>query len=181
MFLKTGALAEAIAEYGDVIQLAIFAHTHMDEMRLLKPKAQGAPQEGVAMKMVGSISPIGGNNPSFTVAEIDTATSEMKDYQVFAASDNTGAKWSKEYDFAETYKEPAYTAATVGDLISEFKADPGAQTAPIESYIQNYDSHGAGLTVLKPLWKTYTCEMMGEGAEDFRKCVCGGQGTGNSQ
>ncbi|HEY1805281.1 MAG TPA: metallophosphoesterase [Terracidiphilus sp.] len=181
MFLKTEALADAIEGYGDVIKLAIFAHTHMDEMRLLKPKAQGAPVEGVAIKMVGSISPIGGNNPSFTVAEIDTATSEMKDYRVFAASDKTGAKWSEEYDFGDTYKEPAFTAETVGDLIAGFRADPNAQTAASASYIQDFDSHGAGLTVLKPLWKTYTCELMGEDAEAFKACVCQGQGTGNRQ
>ena len=179
MFLKTEALAEAIAGYGDVIQLAIFAHTHMDEMRLLKPKEQGTPPEGVAIKMVGSISPIGGNNPSFTVAQIDAATSEMKDYRVFAASDKAGAHWSEEYDFDETYKEPAFTAATVGDLIAGFKADPNDQAETSASYIQNFDSHGAGLKALKPLWKTYTCELMGEGAEAFRECVCGepmGQG-----
>ncbi|HVN93446.1 MAG TPA: metallophosphoesterase [Terracidiphilus sp.] len=175
MFLKSDALADAIAQYGDVIQLAIFAHTHMDELRLLKPKTQDGPQQGVAIKMVGSISPIGGNNPSFTVAEIDPATTEMKDYQVFAATDKTGAKWSEEYDFAKTYHEPAFTAATVGDLIAEFRADPSAQSAPSASYIQNFDSHGASLEVLKPVWKTYACDLMGEDADDFRKCVCGGQ------
>ena len=173
MFLKTEALADAIAGYGDVIQLAIFAHTHMDEVRLLKPKTHGVPPEGVAIKMVGSISPIGGNNPSFTVAEIDAATSEMKDYRVFAASDKTGTKWSEEYDFAETYKEPAFTAATVGDLIAGFRADPNAQAAPSANYIQNFDSHGAGIKALKPIWKMYTCELMGEGAEEFKECVCG--------
>jgi len=174
MFLKSDALANAIAQYGDVIQLAIFAHTHMDEMRLLKPKSLAGPQRGVAIKMVGSISPIGGNNPSFTVAEIDPATAEMKNYRVFAASDKTGAKWSEEYDFVETYKEPAFTAATVGDLIAKFRADPNAQSAPSASYIQNFDSHGMALEVLKPMWKTYTCDLMGEGADEFRKCVCGG-------
>ena len=164
------ALADVIARYGDVIQLAIFAHTHMDEMRLLKPKAQdgqgtGTLAKGVAIKMVGSISPIGGNDPSFTMAEIDAATSEMKDYRVFAASDKTGTKWSEEYDFSEMYKEPAFTAATVGDLIAGFRADPNAQAATSANYIQNFDSHGAGLKALKPMWKIYTCELMGEGAD----------------
>ncbi len=73
MFLSSEALPDAMSNYGDVITLAIFAHTHMDEMRLLKPTAAGAPEEGflakgVAIKMVGSISPVDGNNPSFTVA-----------------------------------------------------------------------------------------------------------------
>ena len=37
MFLSSEALPETMAKYGDVIRLAIFAHTHMDEMRLLEP------------------------------------------------------------------------------------------------------------------------------------------------
>ncbi len=147
-------------------------------MRLLKPKAQdgqgtGTLAEGVAIKMVGSISPIGGNNPSFTVADIDAENSEMKDYRVIAASDKTGAQWSEEYDFDQTYKESAFTAATVGDLIAGFRADPNAQAAASAGYIQNFDSHGTGLKALKPMWKIYTCELMGEGAEAFRSCVCG--------
>ena len=81
--------------------------------------------------MVGSISPINGNNPSFTVAEIDAATAQLKDYQVFVASNQTGVdtQWSEEYDFAKAYKEPAFTAATVADLVAGFKADPTAQSA----------------------------------------------------
>ena len=90
MFFTSEALPDAMADYGDVIKLAIFAHTHMDEMRLLKPTEAGAPAGGVAVKMVGSISPVNGNNPSFTVAEVDAATAQLKDYQVFVASNQTG-------------------------------------------------------------------------------------------
>ena len=147
MFLSSEALPEAMAHYGDVIELAIFAHTHMDEMRVLKPA--GAEAQGVAIKMVGSISPIDGNNPSFTVAQIDAATAQLKDYQVFVASNQTGidTKWSAEYDFSDTYKEPSFDAASVTDLIAGFKADPTAQTAASKSYIQNYVS-GSGARAL---------------------------------
>ncbi len=46
MFLKSEALPDAMSNYGDVIELAIFAHTHMDEMRLLKPAAGGCSAGG---------------------------------------------------------------------------------------------------------------------------------------
>ena len=71
MFLSSEALPEVLADYGDVVQLAIFAHTHMDEVRLLNPAIADAAHRPVAVKMVASISPIDGNNPSFTVATID--------------------------------------------------------------------------------------------------------------
>lgn len=173
MFLSSEALPEAMAHYGDVIALAIFAHTHMDEMRLLRPAA-GSSAEGVALKMVPSISPINGNNPAFTVAEIDAATAELKDYRVFVASNQTGTDthWSEEYDFAKTYKEGAFTAATAGDLIEGFKADPTAQADRSKSYIQNYGS-GSGARAIGTFWQPYTCALRNDGADAFRECVCG--------
>ena len=177
MFLSSEALPEAMAGYGDVITLAIFAHTHMDEMRVLKPTdaaGAGAPAEGVALKMVPSISPINGNNPTFMLAQIDGSTGELKDYQVFVASNTTGidTQWSEEYDFAKAYKEPGFTAAAAADLIAGFKADPMAQTAASKSYIQDYGS-GTGARALGTFWQPYTCALRNDGAEAFRECVCG--------
>jgi sphingomyelin phosphodiesterase acid-like 3 len=186
MFLKSEALPDAMSNYGDVIELAIFAHTHMDEMRLLKPAADGqgagALAEGVAVKMVPSISPINGNNPSFTVAQIDAATADLKDYQVFVGSDQLGVdtQWAEGYDFAKTYKEDGFTAATAGDLIAGFKADPTAQTARSKSYIQNYGS-GTGARAIGTFWQPYTCALRNDGADAFRECVCGKQEVGSSQ
>jgi sphingomyelin phosphodiesterase acid-like 3 len=181
MFLKSEALPDAMSNYGDVIELAIFAHTHMDEMRLLKPAAAGAPAEGVAVKMVPSISPIDGNNPSFTVAQIDAETAQLKDYQVFVASNQTGVdtQWTEEYDFAKTYRKDAFTAASDEDLIAGFKTDPTAQTSASQSYIRNY-SAGGGLRALGVFWQPYTCALRNDGADAFRSCVCGepmGHGT----
>jgi sphingomyelin phosphodiesterase acid-like 3 len=176
MFLSSEALPEAMANYGDVIELAIFAHTHMDEMRLLKPATTGAPPEGVAIKMVGSISPIDGNNPSFTVAEIDAATAQLKNYQVFVASNQTGVDthWTEEYDFAKTYKEDAFTATSAADMIAGFKADPTAKNAASQSYIRNFGS-GTAARNISALWQPYTCSLRNDGADAFRDCVCGGK------
>jgi sphingomyelin phosphodiesterase acid-like 3 len=176
MFLNSEALPDAMSNYGDVITLAIFAHTHMDEMRLLKPMAAGAPPGGVALKMVGSISPVNGNNPSFTVAEIDAAAAQLKDYQVFVASNQTGVdtQWSEEYDFAQAYKEPAFTAATVADLVAGFKADPTGQSDASKSYIRNY-GEGSAARALGVFWQPYTCALRNDGPDAFRECVCGGK------
>ncbi len=173
MFLKSEALPEAMAGYGDVIALAIFAHTHMDEMRLLK-SAPGAPPRDVAIKMVASISPIDGNNSTFAVAEIDAATAQLRDYRVFVASNQTGVdtQWTEEYDFAKTYQKDAFTAASAGDLIAGFKADPTAQDPASQSYIRNY-SAGGGPRALGAFWQPYTCALRNDGPDAFRECVCG--------
>jgi sphingomyelin phosphodiesterase acid-like 3 len=178
MYLSSEALPEAIAEFGDVIKLAIFAHTHMDEVRLLEPAKTdsakaGAAELGVPVKMVSSISPIDGNNPSFTVARVDPEKGQLEDYRVFVASNQTGidATWSEEYDFAKTYKEPSFSAPTLLDLIARFDADRGAQSSDSQDYIHNY---GAGGTVklLQLVWPQYVCALQNDEGDAFSSCVC---------
>jgi sphingomyelin phosphodiesterase acid-like 3 len=173
MFLSSDALPSAMAKYGDVIQLAVFAHTHMDEMRLLEPAGAESGGNAVVVKMVPSISPVDGNNPAFTVATIDPATATMKDYRVIAASDKTGADttWAEEYDFANAYKEPNFSAAAVQDLIGRFSADSGAQGSESETYIHNYDV-GQPVRALGPLWPAYVCALEYDAAAAFQSCVC---------
>jgi sphingomyelin phosphodiesterase acid-like 3 len=173
MFLSSEALPEALAGSGDVVQLAIFAHTHMDEMRLLTPANADAAHGPVAVKMVASISPIDGNNPSFTVATVDAGHAVLTDYRVFAASNQTGVDtaWSEEYDFAKAYHEPAFTAATLESLIAGFKADPAAQTSASQSYLHNYMT-GVDMRMLALIWHPYVCSLKNSAADVYRECVC---------
>ncbi|MGH9599736.1 MAG: hypothetical protein ACRD27_07705, partial [Terracidiphilus sp.] len=175
MFLSSEALPEAMAEFGDVIQLAIFAHTHMDELRLLRAARPGEDAGPVALKMIPSISPVDGNNPSFVVARVGAATAVMTDYRVIAASNQTGVgtEWSEEYDFDRTYGVEAFTAASVEKLIAEFRADPGAKTQASESYLRNYFV-GDRSREIKAFWPEYVCALGNDTAEEFRGCVCSG-------
>lgn len=172
MFLASDELGDALVENADVIRLGLFAHTHMDELRLLGPEGDTKGGE-VAIKMVPSISPVDGNNPSFTVAHIDTATATLADYQVFAASNQTGvnATWSKEYDYAQTYRKAAFSPATIKTLIAEFRADPNAKTDASRSYIDNF-LVGDHSSLIKPLWPQYVCALSHYKAEGFDHCVC---------
>ncbi len=175
MFLSSEALPEAMAGYGDVLRLAVFAHTHMDEIRLLEPQGEGMAERGIAVKLVGSISPINGNAPSFTAASINPGTAVMKDYRVIVASNATGVdtKWTEEYDFAKTYKQVSFTATTVRNVIAGFGADPSAREKASQSYIRNY---GSGTGALSQFWKPYACSLADDGAADaFRACVCGAE------
>lgn len=173
MFLSSEALPETLAGYGDVVQLAIFAHTHMDEVRLLTPAKSDAVQDPVPVKMIASISPIDGNNPSFTLAKVDPATATLTDYRVIAASNQTGVdtKWTEEYDFAKAYHQPAFTAAAVGNLIAEFKADPSAQSAASQDYLRYYMT-GVDMRMMSLIWSPYVCSLKNDTDDAYRECVC---------
>jgi sphingomyelin phosphodiesterase acid-like 3 len=177
MFLATDRLADTLIEYRDLIHLGIFAHTHMDELRLFgadaAPEMSAAPTQGVVIKMVSSISPVDGNNPSFTVASINPIAAVLQDYQVIAASNQTGidTKWSQEYDYAKTYHEPQFSPGPVKDLIGEFQQDRDAKQQISIDYIRNYFV-GDRSSELQPFWSQYVCALTNATAKSYAACVC---------
>jgi sphingomyelin phosphodiesterase acid-like 3 len=176
MYLSSEALADTLAGYGDVIRLVIFAHTHMDELRVLKPDKSSGGHGPVAVKMIPSISPIDGNNPSFTAAWIDPDTAVLTEYRVFAAPDKSGVNgaWAEEYDYARAYGEPSFSSSSVVDLIAEFKADPSAQSNASQSYLHSYFV-GDAATVLTPFWPQYVCALGNHTESSYRECLCSGK------
>jgi sphingomyelin phosphodiesterase acid-like 3 len=175
MFLSSEKLADTLAEYSDVIELAIFGHTHMDEIHLLKDGNQShSSQKGIAVKVVPSISPINKNNPSFTVAQIDPASATLTDYRVFAASNQTGvdAKWKEEYDFSSNYHKAEFSSSSVSKLVAGFAADPGAQAEASQEYIHDFFA-GNPSSLLSLAWQPYVCTLSNYTAQGFTSCVCG--------
>jgi sphingomyelin phosphodiesterase acid-like 3 len=174
MFLSSEEMTDVLADYGDVVQLAIFAHTHMDELRLLKDESAGAPAKTpVPVKMVSSISPIHKNLPSFTLAQVDPATAALVDYRVFSSSNLTGvnAKWTEEYNFAKSYNESAFSSASVGKLIAEFAADPGGTGPASQDYLNDYLA-GSYASALQIFWPQYVCSLSNHTVQAFTTCAC---------
>jgi sphingomyelin phosphodiesterase acid-like 3 len=175
-FLSSDRLADLLIENAAVIRLAIFAHTHMDEIRLLEPEGSVPPASSkpeVAVKIVPSISPMFGNNPSFTIAHINPSSAVLQDYEVIAASNQTGVSttWSKEYDYAQTYHEGQFTPAAISKLITEFKNDRGATDQASLAYIRHFYA-GDRSTELKPFWPFYVCILANHTAKAFAACAC---------
>ena len=170
-YLSSDALANALVGHADVVRLALFGHTHMDEIHLL-----GSGDAGVPMKVVASISPVSGNIPSFTVGKVAPFLAMLMDYTVFDASNSTGADtaWSKEYDFKETYGEAAFSAKTLADLIGRLRADASGTGTESLAY-QTHFFKGHSPIPLGPLWKGYVCTLDHATADGFRNCVCGGK------
>ena len=168
-YLSSDALANALVGHADVVKLALFGHTHMDEIHLL-----GSGDAGVPMKVVASISPVSGNIPSFTVGRVAPSSAMLMDYTVFEASNSTGVDtaWSKEYDFKETYGEDAFSAKTIADLIGRLRVDASGTGTESLAY-QTHFFKGHSPIPLGPLWKGYVCTLDNGTADGFRSCVCG--------
>jgi sphingomyelin phosphodiesterase acid-like 3 len=175
MFLTSEKMADLLVEYADVMRLGIFAHTHMDEMRLLQPEGArpgGSLERRVALKLVPSISPVDGNDPSFTVARINPATALMQDYAVIAAPDRTGGgAWTREYDYAQAYHQAEYSPAALIPLISTLEDDRRGRSEASEQYMNDYFV-GKKIPELKPFWPQYACSLANYTARGYSGCVC---------
>jgi sphingomyelin phosphodiesterase acid-like 3 len=172
MFLANESLAELLAKNADVVRLALFGHTHADEMRLLTPESTQTAA-GVPLKIVASITPINGNRPSFTLAMIDPATASLTDYTVVMASNLTGVgtTWSPEYTYSTSYRQPAFDAASLAALIPTLQTDPTGKSAASQAYLRAYFP-GDLSAILQLVWPQYTCSLGHDSAASFAACAC---------
>jgi len=170
-YLSSDALVNSLTAHADVVRLALFGHTHMDELHLL-----GSKENEVPMKIVASVSPVDGNTPSFTVAKVSPASAMLMDYTVYTASNTTGTgtTWAKEYAFGETYGETSFSSKTLGDLIGRFRADTSGTGAESLAY-QTHFYKGHAPIPLGPFWQGYVCSLDHATGAGFKACVCGGR------
>jgi sphingomyelin phosphodiesterase acid-like 3 len=170
MFLSSSALGKTIAEFGDVVRLAIFAHTHMDEIKLL----QGPDGRAVPAKVVPSISPINGNEPSFIVAQVTPQTATIKDYEVYSASNAQGAHWGREYRYSEVYQLPDFSAKSVDQLTIALIDDKSGEDETSRVYERYFLSGGGTFAALglQRLWPAYSCSLRELDPAAFRRCMC---------
>ncbi|MEG9434628.1 metallophosphoesterase [Edaphobacter sp. HDX4] len=166
MHMPTDLLGDTIARNADVVKLGIFGHTHVDELRLLTGAAGDVP-----LKNVPSITSIGGNYPSFTIAKLDPQTAELEDFTVISSPDPEGSSWAKEYTFSEWSGDTGFTPATLRKMIANLEADSSGTTQFSQDYILDW-SAGAQRQQLQAIWPGYVCGMNHSHAEDYKSCVC---------
>jgi sphingomyelin phosphodiesterase acid-like 3 len=179
MFLGSEALANTLTDFPDVIRLALFGHTHMDELR-----AYTTPDGTIPGKLVPSITPVNGNNPAFTLATIEPNTATLQDYTVYAASNQTGidTTWAEEYRFSTTYHRPNLSGASAAKLTAAFLDDHTGSSPASRAYQQFFyvgepdaaKAIGASLkaAAMQVVWPAYACAITQANAKTFTACVC---------
>lgn len=182
MYLATEQLAQELTAAGSEIDVAIFAHAHTDEFKLLRPdsvpagagRTNGARSKGaaVAIKMVPSISPINGNNPAFVVAQVSPSTARIADYRVYAAKDPSGGAWGELYDFDRAYNQQSFSSNSVASILRGFSEDPGAKRAASRAYVQDFLT-GRPDILLPLVWPKYVCTLSHDTGPGFTSCACG--------
>jgi sphingomyelin phosphodiesterase acid-like 3 len=170
MYLINEALGATIADFSDIVRLAIFAHSHMDEIKLL----QGPDGRAVPAKLVPSISPINGNDPSFMIAQVVPQTATVKDYEVYAASSAEGTSWGREYRYSDVYHLPDFSSDSVQQLTSQLVADKTGEDETSRAYERYFLAGGGTFAALglQRLWPAYSCSLREQDPVAFRHCMC---------
>lgn len=179
LFESSSAMEQTLEAFHDVIRLGVFGHTHMDEIRVI-----GQSPQTVVIKVVPSISPINGNLPSFTVAQVETATATLKDYAVYAAANPEGSgRWEQEYRFSESFHQPEFTAATAEPLLKGFLEDKESKSPETLAYQQHFFSGPGGkhALLLRLAWPQYVCSVRYPEQDEFRRCACGAEAKSKSK
>jgi len=175
-FLSSTTIPDLLVVYSDVVKLGVFGHTHMDEDRLLERgggSGHATADAGVAVKVIPSITPVHGNNPSFTIARVNPTAAGIKDYTVIEASNQTGddTKWELEYNFAKAYRQSEFSPASLKVMIDKFKSDKVAVLPESETYLRSYFV-GDRSAQLSPFWMQYTCALNNYSGKAYAACVC---------
>jgi len=130
---------------GAVIKAQLFGHVHADEVRILPQAPMGAGP----MLLVGAVSPIYYENPSFRLMEYDEDSGALLNVKVFWAnlseSYNTSEDlhWSFGYDFLGSY--PSLKEAS--------SSENGLFNAGMAKFGQSLESSWESKT--SPEWPTY--------------------------
>ena len=193
-FLSDTRLADTLLDYADVIRLTLFAHTHMDEIRLLHrdapptnqpPSREAGPdadartgRDGAALpvKMVPSVTPYFGNHPAFLVAAIDPRTLVLRDWEtvVSPASEGSAAPWTVGYRYSAAYGLPDLSAASAALLANGFTADRAGKATRSATYREHFFAGDVGLYALGlgQIWPAYACAVREDQPRAFHDCLC---------
>lgn len=166
-YLPTDLLTETLSKNADVIKLALFGHTHVDEFKLV----EGADGRSFPLKITPALTVIGGNLPSFTVADIDIENAQIADYTVVSSTDKEGTSFAKEYTYSEAYGHKGLTPKNLRAIIDEMRKDTTLSTKLSQNYVLNW-SVGAIRNQIQPAWPGYVCGMDMMNPSAYKQCVC---------
>jgi len=159
--LSTDDLADTLRSSTSDIELVLYGHTHMDEMRLIRDSSGNGK---VAGRLNPSITAWTGNYPSFTVAEVNPAKALLVDFTVYRSSDKTGSSgnWDYKYTYSGAYGQPDYSAASLDTLTNIFKNGGSKRVAAYQKYYQSSPA--------KSNWNAYLCAIVSDTPTKYDAC-----------
>jgi sphingomyelin phosphodiesterase acid-like 3 len=163
---------ELMKTYGNIVQLALAGHTHMDDFRVLSPGDNPSP---IAFRITPAISPIFGNNPAFSVLQYQVGTGQVSDiatYYLDLANGGANPNWVLEYRFSAAYGYNPFSAQTLQSLAAAIHSDPSAR-----QIFARYYAASAPSPITADNWPFYACSETQFTSTDYGNCVSSAQSS----
>ena len=163
---------DLMQSYGDIVQIALAGHTHMDDFRLLASAGTASP---VAFRITPAISPIFGNNPAFSVLQYNVNTGEVSDiatYFLDLAIGGADPKWALEYRFSSAYGYSAFSPGNLQSLAAAIHSNP-----TVRERFAGYYATSAPSPITAENWPFYACSETQFTATNYSKCVTNARNT----
>ena len=156
---------ELMQSYGDIVQIALAGHTHMDDFRVLSTSGSTPP---VGFRITPAISPIFGNNPAFSVLDYSVSTGAVSDiatYYLNLVKGGDNPQWALEYRFSTAYGY-ALTARNLEKLAAAIH-----DNLNVRQIFIGYYAASAPLPITSNNWPFYLCTETQFTATDYSHCV----------
>jgi sphingomyelin phosphodiesterase acid-like 3 len=165
------ALVSLLETQPPQIAMALAGHTHMNAFRVIGP---GATRPVTPMLVIPSISPIFGNNPSFSVLTVDAAGAQVSDDDVFvlfnlpqlAKNPRGNATWGREYDFNSVFGGGPIDAAHLSAVQQEMFED-----GPARHRYEQFSDGESGRAPIDASWRAYWCANVALTASAYAACA----------
>jgi sphingomyelin phosphodiesterase acid-like 3 len=158
------ALLTALDSSSTVV-MSIAGHTHMNSFRAIgpDPSTPRAP-----MLVVPAVSPLFGNAPAFTVLDVDAATAQVDDEQVFILTKSKDDwLWHREYDFDSVYGTGPINAADLS-RVQQAIFDDDRVRHRFEEYYQS----GDGIAPITDMtWRSFWCANVALTLTEYTACA----------
>jgi hypothetical protein len=164
---------DLVRRYSSTIIGSFAGHMHMDTFELI----QATNQQAISfVHVTPAISPLFGNNPAFELFGYDRRSFVPQDYTAYyfdlgsaAGQTNGQIKWSKEYSFRESFRQPTFSASTLQTVQKEMAASANDQRAKYEMF---YDvSNNASPAISPANWVAYWCGINNLTPLDYGRCI----------
>ena len=157
------AVDALFADPHDAVAWAVAGHTHRSDMRIVG---------NVPMLLVGALSPIYRNQPTFVVLDVDD-DGTLRDIHPYVYSEDDDA-WSPAKPFDAFWGERAFTLDALRDIHDRLSADPELRDRWAQRYIDDGDRID---NITATTWRIYWCAQT-TGGDAYAACS-GSQRLGN--
>jgi sphingomyelin phosphodiesterase acid-like 3 len=166
---RAADLISSMRQFGGTVRYAIHGHTHMTEFRVVGA-ADGTP--AVGSQGIPAVSPVYGNNPSFVVLTVDSASGRITDYAMHVLTNLSEAGpgvpglWAEEYDLRTAYGLDGLSARSLFELEASIAGDSVVRA----NYLRFYDSGTGRSAPTAATWRAYWCGIANLESAAYVRC-----------